>query len=365
MADQTAETVDVADAPVAEKDVLVDAAPELSTEGKTPDQMLQEAFEKVGVETPETTPERETGVDETAEPSAEKSVQDELPEELPDDRSKANAAWKRHRLRLKELEDKLQSQQVAEQQQPQDQQKQPIPDWAVAEPAPPVTEQKAQPPKPSEVPIPFCFQVLARQAAGEENIAAAAESAREQIQQRATPKELLEIMQNARRGGYGEQSADIADLCREWLPVVHATIEERRQREAVVQETGRRYTEAWHAAAQMLPQLHDPKSADANEFITASKELAGAFGVSGEFFRALPTGPSILAQYVTMKRNVSELGETKKQLATAQDENRQLKRRLGIIESPQKGRQPPTSGERKMTPDEALAAGLRAAGLEV
>lgn len=377
MADEKQDTTqDVADAPLADASDVQSAAAPAPEEKRSPRAELESFFErkqKQAVE-PEQAAQEPAAGKEPATPQAEKQVSanDELPDELPADRHAANEAWKRHRQALKEIQAKAKAQQAAEPAPattlaPAVEPGAVIPKWITAQeqPPPPAKPIQPEPATPDKVPTPFLFEVLARQAAGEENIDAAVEAAKEQIQSRATPKELLEIMGNARRGGYGKLSEDVAAICREWLPIVQANMDERRQQQAIAQETGRRYEQSWQEANRVLPGLHDPNSQDAKEFVAASKTLSDTFGLNGQFFRALPNAPAIVANYLNLTRAAAAKQQSDTQLAALREENRQLKRRLGISESPQASRQAPASGQRKLSPREELQAGLRAAGLEV
>ncbi len=369
------ETVNVVDAPVATSAVVApsdtDASPAQESSDETPEQRLERSFEQSLRESTAESNESAAGKDTAVLPAGEKesAAVDDLPEELPTDTKAANEAWKRHRLALKELQSKLkpaEQQAAVAETSPVADPDAPIPAWIDQQQAqPPKPQAKPEPITPDKVPTPFLLEVLARHAGGEEGIDSAVEAAKEQLQNRATPKELLEIMGNARRGGYGKLSADIADLCREWLPVVQAGMDERRQQQAIAYETTARYKQSWQEAKKALPGLHDANSPDAKEFLAASKELSETFGVNGPFFRAVPNAPSIVAHYIGLTRAAARVQQLETHLATMREENVKLKRRLGIAESPQSSRQPVSAGQRKQSAEERLAEVLRAAGVDV
>jgi len=325
----------------------------------TPEQELESNFDRIlsppSEQVREVAPDEPVGEPETVKSESETADhRKDLPEDMP-----TNADWKRMRLRLKAAEENAKQQPAV----PEAPAIEPdMPYWAVSgdpvKNAPEVQQAESVDPK-------LPFEVLARYASGDDKVESFVEAAKEHIMGKMTPQEILGVLKNARQGGYGELSADIASACTEWLPVVSASIEERKIQESKVKLTEQTYRDSWRIAKEALPDLVKPDSEGSKEFLKASQTLSKTFGINGAFFKAIPNGPQVVAEYVQLSRAANEVQAIKAEMTKLKEENRLLKIARNVSSSPQQPRQSAKDGTGSVSPENALADAFRQAGIQM
>lgn len=174
-----------------------------------------------------------------------------------------------------------------------------------------------------------------------------------QIRQRMTSDQVLDVQWRALRGEFGQESADVVQWAQNMYPQV---AHNERQREGL-RETRNK---SWQTAEQLLPNCTKRGSAEHAEFVQAYGELAAAVPSLWE----APDAPETIARYVELKRVESRAATIMQENASLKEQLAGLNKQLGIKTAPQTGGLPPSvPGTKTLTPDEKLRDDLRAMGL--
>lgn len=226
----------------------------------------------------------------------------------------------------------------------------PDPDKQVSQPQAAATEKRFDPE--------FVFRTLARANAGELTDAHKRE-AEAYITEKMTPAELRNFMTMARRGHFGDMSAEFLDLARSYSPEVLANHEINKEQRARQEQAEQIRVQTWGAVLQALPDLNVRESETFKSFQAASVDLARAF----PDLWTKPEAPQIVAEYLSLKRDATAAKTLSDQVKALTAENEQLKKRMGVSQAPQATRQAGGSTGTARTAEQELAEGLAAAGV--
>ena len=352
-----------------------------------------QAEDQQGVQPPETEP--DTASDETPDagtsedggqppdaeqpPSAqpESAADDEIPEEpQPGSWRDLRGRYKQRGERIKELETRL-AEIETRGEQPEEPAAPRAPDPVAAlegelakRTAPKQPAAPAQPPQggngdgagaPHYEPD-FVFDVIARADSGDLD-ASYKQAAETYISSSMTPAELRGVLLKARQSAYGERSPEIEEMAREWLPVVMAGDQER-QRAAEQQRTAEmQRAQTWNSVIESYPEIQQPDSDTRKRFQGAAQALGEFVGQYGVNLFDAPAAPQAIAQVMEWQTGAQRAQNLESEAAKLRAENEQLKRRLGITESPQTGGRPAGHENPELTPEQELEAELAEVGI--
>ncbi len=185
--------------------------------------------------------------------------------------------------------------------------------------------------------------------------------AEQYIASKMTPAELRDVFMKAKQGAFGQYSEEIANIAKEWTPVVLAGWQEREQQQQMLAQAQAIRQQSAQKVMQEIPDLNKPDSEAAKAFYGAYGELKQTF----PNFDEIPNAPEVVYNYMDLRNKATKVSELSSKLTAVEKENAELKRRLGIVQQPTtlKGVASTASSEKPLSPDQELEQQFAAMGL--
>lgn len=187
------------------------------------------------------------------------------------------------------------------------------------------------------------------------------QDAEQYIATKMTPSELRDVFLKAKQGAFGQYSEEIANIAKEWTPVVLAGWQEREAQQNMVVQAQAIRQQSVQKVLREVPDIAKTDSEAAKTFYGAYNELKQTF----PSFDQIPNAPEIVYNYMNLKGSSTKVSEVTSRLTAVEKENAELKRRLGIVQQPatMKGVASTDSSEKPLTADQELEQQFAAMGL--
>jgi len=181
----------------------------------------------------------------------------------------------------------------------------------------------------------------------------------QQIRERLTPEQALEVYHAAKAGQFAGRSAEIADLVLKHLPVIQASTQLRQRQAAAAGEAENARTMSWAHVFKQMPELSQKESPERKAFEEFGKSMSTDFP---DFFKN-PTYPVTLLKLYRQHVSAAKADGVSQRLTALEAENTELKKRLGSVQSGQPGQRAPRRQETsRKTPEQELAEELKKLG---
>jgi len=180
------------------------------------------------------------------------------------------------------------------------------------------------------------------------------------LAQTISPAELREVMTKAQAGGFGEQSVDMLNIARERLPVALSMESENRQQQAQAAQYEQIKRESFKEVQAAYPGFEDDKTDNGKLFSAAFAELRES--IPG--IEMLPNALKTLQNFVELRAASGERDTLKTENSRLSTELDLLRKKHGVITSPQAGGGSTTNQKPKnQTPESSLRDGLAGLGV--
>lgn len=255
-------------------------------------------------------------------PEADQVKNQEEPEDFDKIDKPSGENWKKAREALKAKEQRIRELEAAG--------AKPAPEAAkpADEPA------KAGAPAKDDVSPEIVFDTLAKVVSGEETKFKRADVER-YIQSRLTPVQVKDVIDAARDGRYGDASQEILALAQEQLPMVIASAEGNREREAQAAKLRGEREAAGRELVEAFPEIagKDPENPVFKEVDAACRELEAVI----PHFQNIPAAPRVVKQFVELKRKAASADALAKERDALKTENERLAKLVGQPAKPPAG----------------------------
>lgn len=271
----------------------------------------KQAGEKPGEQPPASEPKPEDGAkpeEKPAEASAEEAADEfeKIDKPTPDDWKRMREAYKAKKREAREAKEKADK-------------------GGGAEPKP-ENRAPAQPaPKPSDVDAAEVFKVYAEVVAGE-NEKVSRDKVESFIAQNLTPDQVAETVLRARRGEFGERSAEILALATEQLPMVQAMggrFARQREEQAALQATRE------EALAELLTEYPEARNENSPQYQSVSAAVQELQTLVHPSVMTLPNAPRVVLNYMRLQKKVAGADAVKVENDRLKAEVETLRKQLG------------------------------------